>query len=81
MGKRPIGLPQLRFKDACKHDFKAISRDTETLENVAKDRDSWRNTLYTALNAGEENTPLLNEEKRLARKKKKISDGGLSRKS
>ena len=52
-GKRNSGRPQLRSRDACKMDMKALDINTETWENLASNRSGWRSTLLTQLQAGE----------------------------
>ena len=37
-GKRPTGRPQLRFKDICKRDLKALPINTDTREVFARNR-------------------------------------------
>ena len=37
-GKRPRGRPQLRYKDVCKRDMKALEIDPEGWEDIAADR-------------------------------------------
>ena len=44
-GKRAKGRPQLRFKDVCKRDMKALDIDPERWEELADDRDRWRQEL------------------------------------
>ncbi|CAH1252113.1 OBSCN [Branchiostoma lanceolatum] len=52
-GKRRTGRPQLRFKDVCKRDLKALDIDTEHWEDLASDRSRWRCTLFRQLKSGE----------------------------
>lgn len=52
--KRPQGRPQLRYKDVCKRDMKALDINIETWEDIAANRSSWRCLLRTQLNTGEE---------------------------
>ena len=52
-GKRHSGCPQLRFKDACIGDMKALDINTGTWEDFASNRSDWRSTLRTQLVAGE----------------------------
>ena len=67
-GKRNIGRPQLRFKDVCKRDMKALDIDTDSWEVLASDRSDWRSTLHTQLQAGEEKLTAAAAEKRARRK-------------
>ena len=43
-GKRPTGRPQLRYKDTCKRDLKALDLNTNTWEAAAADRSTWTDT-------------------------------------
>ncbi|CAH1266854.1 Hypp3594 [Branchiostoma lanceolatum] len=52
-GKRRTWRPQLRFKDVCKRDLKALDIDTEHWEDLASDRSRWRCTLSSQLKSGE----------------------------
>ena len=38
--KRPIGRPQVRFKDICKRDLQVLGINTDSLEMAATDRDT-----------------------------------------
>ncbi|XP_047485900.1 uncharacterized protein LOC125036983 [Penaeus chinensis] len=67
-GKRSIGRPQLRFKDMCKRDMKALDINTDTWEDLASDRSSWRSTLHEKLQAGEGKLAEAEAEKRTRRK-------------
>ena len=67
-GKRPVGRPQLRYKDVCKRDLRALDINTESWEDLAADRDAWRSTLWKQLQAGEEKIQISAEERRARRK-------------
>ena len=67
-GKRTAGRPHLRYKDVCKGDMKALAIDTNSWEELAKDRSSWRHALASGLEAGERNLQRLADEKRTRRK-------------
>ena len=41
-GKRPTDRPQLRFKDVCKRDLKALNIDQNNWEATALKRSAWR---------------------------------------
>lgn len=41
-GSRAQGGPNLRFKDACKRDMKALELDPKNWEQRAADRNKWR---------------------------------------
>ena len=72
-GKGSVGHPQLRYKDVCKRDLKALDISIECWEDMAADRKSWRSTLQRQLKAGEEQIQTLAEEKR-ARQKARTSE-------
>ena len=48
-GKRARGRPQLRFKDVCKRDTKALDTDVDGREDLAQDRSHWRQELNHSL--------------------------------
>ena len=52
-GNRFVGRPQLRYKDVCKRDLKALDIDTNSWEDTSADRSRWRSTLQRQLKAGE----------------------------
>ena len=72
-GKRGAGRPQLRFRDVCKRDMKALSMDTLCWEDLAVDRSKWRNNLLRSLKSGELELAAAAEEKRAKRKEKERS--------
>ena len=53
LGVRGKGRPQLRYKDVCKRDMKALEIDETSWEGVASDRVAWRRTLRSQLVHGE----------------------------
>ncbi|KAK3864573.1 hypothetical protein Pcinc_029756 [Petrolisthes cinctipes] len=53
-GQRSIGRLQLRYKNVCKRDMKALDINTNSWEDLAADRTSWRSTLHRQLLIGEE---------------------------
>ena len=67
-GKRSVGRPQLRYKDVCKRDLKALDINIQCWEDMAADRNSWCSTFQRQLKAGEEQIQILAEEKRARRK-------------
>ena len=67
-GKRSVGRPQLRYKDVCKRDLKALDIDTNRWEDTSVDRCRWRSTLQRQLKAGEARILSLADEKRASRK-------------
>ena len=78
VGKRPRGHPQLRYKDVCKRDMRALEIDPKSWEDIAADRSSWRCLLHKQLKEGEE--MITNEaiEKRTRRKEKTATDSAES---
>ena len=67
-GKRNTGRPQLRFRDVCKRNMKALQMDPDHWEALAADRPRWRSSLKTQLKTGEENLTKAAMEKRARRK-------------
>ena len=68
VGKRPRGHPQLRYKDVCKRDMRALEIDPKSWEDIAADRSSWRCLLHKQLKEGEEKITNEAIEKRTRRK-------------
>ena len=71
-GTRSTGRPQLRFKDVCKRDLKALNIDLTTWETSASDRSTWRQLTRRALSRFEDSVRQRNEEKRQKRKTQTI---------
>ena len=67
-GKRSTDRPQLRFKDVCKRDLKALDVNLTTWETVAADRTAWRQTVEKGLHSFEEASAELSVAKRQRRK-------------
>ena len=67
-GKRNTGRPQLRFRDVCKRDMKALQMDPDHWEALAADRPRWRSSLMKHLKTGEDNLTKAAIEKRARRK-------------
>ena len=67
-GKRPTGRPQLRYRDVCKRDMKALGIDTNTWETLASDRGAWRQVVTNSLSNYEETLAEQSEAKRQRRK-------------
>ena len=67
-GKRPTGRPQLRFKDVCKRDLKALNIDQNNWEATALRRSAWRQTVQNGLSNFEETLAQQHREKRMRRK-------------
>ena len=64
VGKRAQGRPQLRFKDVCKRDLKAVEVDMKGWESLAPNRPQWRQVLKKGLRRGEEKLRTAAEDKR-----------------
>ena len=67
-GKRPTGRPQLRFKDVCKRDLKALNIDQNNWEATALRRSAWRQTVQKGLFNFEETLTEQHREWRMRRK-------------
>ena len=78
VGKRPRGRPQLRYKDVCKRDMRALEIDPESWEDIAADRSSWRCLLHKQLRKGEEKITNEAIEIRTRRKEKTTTDSAAS---
>ena len=72
-GKRGPGRPQLRFRDVCKRDMKALSMDTLCWEDLSADRSKWRSNLLRSLKSGELKLAAAADERRVQRKEKERS--------
>ena len=53
-GKRLTGRPQLRFKDICKHNLKALAPNTDNQEALGCDRRAWRQKMQKGLSSYED---------------------------
>ena len=69
-GSRTTGRPQLRYKDTCKRDLKALNIETESWEKLAGDRTRWRSTLNQHLQSGEAKLLGMAADKRARRKER-----------
>ena len=67
-GRRSKGRPQLRYKDVCKRDMKALDINTESWEDLAADHMMWRSTLNQHLKKGEKKLTNAEVGKRTCRK-------------
>ena len=67
-GQRGIGHPQLRYKDACKRDMRALDININSWEELAADCTSWRSTLHKKLQSGEKKLTVAAAEKRAHKK-------------
>ena len=62
-GQRSTGHPQLRYKDACQRDMKALDIDINSWEDLAADCTSWRSTLHKQLQTGKKKLTAVAAEK------------------
>ena len=77
LGKRTKGGQRKRFKDSLKSSLKDFNIDTETWEEMATDRATWRSLMHKGAALSERNRTLAAEEKRRARKlRASIDDNG-----
>lgn len=67
-GKRPTGRPQLRYKDTCKRDLKALCIDLNDWEITALERPAWRQAVRKGLSKFEKTLAQQHEAKRMRRK-------------
>ena len=74
-GKRPVGRPQLRFKDICKRDLKSLNIDTNSWETLTKDRSAWRGAVKDGLVTSEETLTDIKRRKVTEEKKDKTARG------
>ena len=73
-GRRSKGRPQLRYKDVCKRDMKALDINTESWEDLAADRMMWRSTLNQHLKTGEKKLVIAEAGRRARRKERNNSN-------
>ena len=67
-GKRVQGRPQLRYKDVCKRDMKALNMSVDCWEDLAQDRSCWRQTVKRSTRRGEQQLQIASDERRARRK-------------
>ena len=68
LGRRTTGRPQLRYKDVCIRDMKAVDIDIMSWEGLASDRTEWRSALKQNLETVEEKRMVAAADKRARRK-------------
>ena len=73
-GDRPRGRPQLRYKDVCKRDMKALSINIDTWETLSSERSVWKHTVHTGLSDYETSLQGKLEEKRRTRNEARMRD-------
>ena len=69
-GKRDVGGPKKRFRDNLKSNLKKCEINVNTWEEIAKERQRWRDTIRTGVVVFEENRREDIEEKRRRRKER-----------
>ena len=52
LGRTTTGHPDIRYKDVCVIDMKAVDIDTTSWESLAADRTKWRSALKQHLKTG-----------------------------
>ena len=67
-GQRSTGHPQLRYKDACKRDMKAIAININSWEDLTANCTSWRSMLHKQLQTGEKKRTSVAAEKQACKK-------------
>ena len=67
-GARKVGRPLLRYKDIIKRDRKAVKINTNSWEDTATNRDTWRLQIKTQVPGAEDNARMQAASKRAARK-------------
>ncbi len=67
-GIRARDRPSLRFKDDCERDMKAADVDPGNLEEMAKDRNTWRQAVRSCVTNAKERRLNAAEERRQKRK-------------
>ena len=63
-GQRSTDHPQLRYKDACNRDMKALNININSWEDLATDCTSWRSMLHKQLQSGKKKLTVVAAEKR-----------------
>ena len=75
-GVRREGRPLLRYKDVIKRDLRSAQIDTSAWEDIAKDRESWRQSVKAGVSKAEANARVQATCKRVARKERAASARG-----
>ena len=73
-GKRPAGLPSLRFKDVCKRDMKQAGIDIFSWEEKASNRTTWIMQVKESVMAGEKKRRTRLAEKRARQKQREAAE-------
>ena len=67
-GQRSTGCLQLRYKDVCKRDMKALNINIISWEDLTADHTSWRSTLHKQLQTSEKKLTVASAQKRAHKK-------------
>ena len=67
-GQRSIGCPQLRYKNVCKRDMKALNININSWEDLATNHTSWRSMLHIQLQTSEKKLTAAAAEKQACKK-------------
>ena len=67
-GQRSTGCLQLRYKDACKRDMKALNININSWEDLTTDHTSWRSMLHKQLQTSEKKLTVVAAEKQTHKK-------------
>ena len=62
-GQRSTGHPQLRYKDVCKRDMKALNTNIISWEDLTANHTSWRSMLHKQLQTSEKKLTAVAAEK------------------
>lgn len=73
-GTEASAARNLRFKDVCKRDMRALNINTESWEDLSADWSSWRNTFHKQLKLDEEKLIVMADEQWTHRKDPTTSD-------
>uniref|UniRef100_A0A2D4J9Y5 Uncharacterized protein n=1 Tax=Micrurus lemniscatus lemniscatus TaxID=129467 RepID=A0A2D4J9Y5_MICLE len=74
-GKRPRGRPQLRYKDICKRDLRALGMDINSWETLTADHSAWKLKMQHGLLQFEETFVWQAEAKRQSRNQRNLVSG------
>ena len=70
---RRVGRPMLRYKDVIKRDLRSALIDTSELVEIAKHRDTWRQSVKAGVSKAEANARVQDTCKRAARRERAAS--------
>ena len=73
-GNHPRGRPQLRYKDICKRDLKALRMDLNRWETLTSERSAWKQALHHSLSQFEKTLVQQAKARRQSRKQQNQGD-------